>query len=159
MSPTQHISAPPLQPPQAVAGSRVTPRGGRALGRAAGDEAVSVVVRWEISPSAIRESALPAIAAMNGQAERISAAVLECRVEDGEFSAVLRLELGEDDLVLPLIDAAAARVVRGREWVHIDYGDALTASLRDGRLIYARTGLLSGLLGLPGGVYQAPVSG
>ncbi|MCC6321860.1 MAG: hypothetical protein IT438_10555 [Phycisphaerales bacterium] len=119
----------------------------------------ALVVRWEISPSAIRCSPLPEVAAMNGQAERIGRATLEWRVEDDIASAALRLEIGEDDAIVPLVAEARASVVRDGEWVHIEVDDRLTASERDGRVVYAQTTLLAAALGLSGGVYEAPAGG
>lgn len=119
----------------------------------------AIVVRWEISPSAIRMSPLPEIAAMNGQAEKIGRAALEWRIEDGVAEAALRLEIGEDDVVVPLVRAVTVRMtIHGGGFRHVDAAELLAVTELDGRVLYARTDLLAGLLGLPGGVYEPPVA-
>ncbi|MFN7021214.1 MAG: hypothetical protein ACK4WH_07800 [Phycisphaerales bacterium] len=114
----------------------------------------ALTVAWEISPSAIRLAPVPEIAAMNGQAERIGRAVLEWRVEGEAASADLRLEIGEDDVVLTLVTGAYAAATRDGDWTHVEVDDRLTVSERGGVVAYARTSLLAGLLGLRGGVYE-----
>jgi len=101
----------------------------------------------------MRASHLREIAEMNGQAERISRAVLEWRIEGKTGAACLRLEIGEDDLTIPLVDAVPGHW----EGESADFGSALRITLRDGEVIYARTDVLSGMLGLPGGVYDGPL--
>lgn len=119
----------------------------------------AMTLRWEISAQAVRRSSLPAIASMNGQAERISRAGLEWRIQGCWAVAMLVLEIGEDDVVVPLGSAAA------NAWVedsvsglsHANFGDLLVVSVRDEDLVYARTALLESSLGLAGGVYDSPV--
>lgn len=122
------------------------------------ESASATVVRWEISPSAIRVSPLPEIAAMNGQAQKIGRAVLEWRVTDHVASAQLRLEIGEDDVVVPLVESASACVVEEAGWTHTQVSESLLLTQQDGRVVYAKTNLLASLLGLPGGVYEAPAA-
>lgn len=125
----------------------------KAPGRARG-EAPALLVVWEISPSAIRLAPVPEIEAMNGRADRIGRAVLEWRVEGKRASAALRLEIGEDDVVVPLVTGASAVASRDGDWTHVEVDDRLTLSERGGVVAYARTSLLAGLLGLRGGVYE-----
>lgn len=120
-----------------------------------GAECRVAVLRWEISPHAIRSSPLPEIAAMNGQAERIARAVLDWRVEAAEAQATLRLEIGEDDLVVDLGSSTGVWVQDG-EFSHGDYGGLLRLTVRDGRVVWARTEVLQRVLGLGGGVYDGP---
>lgn len=144
MTATQHISSP--------TSAQQSP----ALECIAREAAATTVVRWEISPSAIRISPLPEIAAMNGQAQKIGRAVLEWRVDGTLASAALKLEIGEDDVVVPLVESAAARVVEESGWTHTQVAEDLLLTQQDGRIVYAKTNLLAKLLGLPGGVYEAP---
>ncbi len=132
------------------------------------DVARAVVIGWEISPCAVRRASLPAIAAMNGQAEKISRAVLEWTIEGDSASARLKLEIGEDDVAIPLVvDAAVERVVDaggvgdagGLEHLIVDDRLVICRREGDGRLLYARTALLNGALGLPGGVFDGPLVG
>lgn len=116
-----------------------------------------LVLRWEISPGAVRLSPLPEIAAMNGQAERISRAVLEWRVEEGAAAARLRLEIGEDDLVIDLGEPVRGSWVVDGSTEHGEFGTCLRVSMRGDDVVYARTSVLTDLLGLPGGVYDGPL--
>ena len=117
----------------------------------------TLVLRWEISPGAIRLSPLPEIAAMNGQAERITRAVLEWRIEDESATARLRLEIGEDDLVIDLGERVCGRWVVDGTIEHAEFGACLRVSVRGGEVVYARTSVLADVLGLPGGVYDGPL--
>lgn len=124
---------------------------------ASGPRARALALRWQISPHAIRSASLPAIAAMNGQAEKIAAAVLVWRIAGESAAATLTLEIGEDDLVLPLVVASGRWIVEpDTGLMHADFGEALRLTLRDERLIWARTDLLERTLGLRGGVYDGP---
>jgi hypothetical protein len=120
----------------------------------------TLIVGWEISPDAIRGLALPTITAMNGQAAAISGARLEWRLGLDRAAAVLRLRAAGGEVVIPLLDSTPAQVRRDDQGlVHVVAGEALTLALRGHRLVYARTTLLGGLLGLPGGVYDRPTIG
>ena len=115
------------------------------------------MLRWEISPRAIRRAPVPAIAAMNGQAEKIAAARLEWRIDEGHASARLVLEIGEDDVTIPLAEVCGSWVSDDAAGVeHGAFGDVLAITVRAGRPIYVRTRLLNEELGLAGGVYDTP---
>jgi len=91
--------------------------------------------------------------------------VLEWTIEGDSASARLKLEIGEDDVAIPLVvDAAVERVVDAGDaggLEHLIVDDRLVICRRegDGRLLYARTALLNGALGLPGGVFDGPLVG
>ena len=132
----------------------------QALGRTRdGNAAAALVLRWEISPDAIRLAPLPEILAMNGQAEKIGRAVLEWRLEHDHAAATLTLEIGEDDLTISLASHLPVRTTHDGAWKHLAAGDQLTISEHNGRVVYAKTTALTNLLGLPGGVYDAPSVG
>jgi hypothetical protein len=135
---THHIDR--LKPSAAIAGTR------RVL-----------TLRWQISPHAIRRSPLAVIAAMNGQAEKIARAALVWHIAERFAAATLVLEVGEDDLTIPLHTATGrwtADAATGFE--HADFGELLRVSLRDGQLAWARTSALDHTLALRGGVYEGP---
>lgn len=111
-------------------------------------------LRWEIAPEAARRSSLGAVAAMNGEAEQITRAVLEWMVEGDEARAVVRLEVGEDDLEVEAGRARGTWVSDG-EFEHGEFGGVLRVSVRGEQVVWARTELI-GTLGLGGGVYDGP---
>lgn len=119
----------------------------------------AMTLRWEISPRAIRHAPIPAITAMNGQAEKIAAARLEWRIDDDHASARLVLEIGEDDLVIPIAEATGSWVADDPGgFAHAAFGDLLAVTVRGGEPVYVRTRLLDEVLGLRGGVYDTPRS-
>lgn len=120
----------------------------------------AMTLRWEISPRAIRHAPVPAIAAMNGQAEKIATARLEWQVNDDRAIARLVLEIGEDDVVIPLADVRGAWVVDAiGGCAHGEFGEVLAVTVRNDAIMYARTRILSEALGLSGGVYDSPRGG
>lgn len=124
----------------------------------------SLVISWEVSAEALRTSSLPAICAMNGQAEAIRAAWLEWRIHGDRAQAMLRLEMRDGEIELPVAPAAQVERIAeiatgGAPFEHIwatDDREMFAAALRAGRLLYARTSLFGAALGLRGGVYDAP---
>lgn len=118
-----------------------------------------MTLRWEISPRALRRAAVPAVAAMNGQAEKIAAAWLEWRIDEDHASARLVLEIGEDDMVIPVAEAHGNWIIDdASELDHGVFGDALVLSVRGHTPVYVKTRLLDEVLGLGGGVYDIPRS-
>jgi hypothetical protein len=102
---------------------------------------------------------------MNGQAERITRAVLEWRLEGRTAAAFLRLwaGAGEDDFSITVVERMGVvwEVDAGAGMAHLDCGVLLRVSVRAGAdtAVYARTSLLGERLGLRGGVYDPPVGG
>lgn len=123
---------------------------------------INVVIRWEISADALRTCALPQIVAMNGQAARINGGRLEWTISRTTAAAHLILDIGDDDLSLPLIQACPVRHYADAAATldHLEVPGQLIACIdrrQDaGPVVYARTPVLERLLGLPGGVYDTP---
>jgi hypothetical protein len=134
-------------------------------GRVAG---VSVSVRWGISAGAL--VAAPAGARLlNGHAATLKRCWLVAEVGEGEQGGAwvrVRLDFehaggGRESLMLTEAPGAAGTITRDVEgWLSVDAPGVLAVTARAGErgaeLVYARCGLLTDRLGLPGGVYDAP---
>lgn len=136
---------------------------------------VKLVIAWEISARSLLVS--PGAKVLNGHAKRLRSARLLIRIDlsrrnptDSLGTCALQahldavLDRGEQDqiaLTSPHVgqwslDANTGRVIIDVPGV-LDAVVECHASGRTDRLIYARTPLLNSALGLPGGVYDAPV--
>lgn len=116
----------------------------------------AVQLRWQINPHALRAAAPAPIAGLNGQAERIARAMLEWRIDDDHAVAHLLLELGDEDLALPLADIHG-RWLADHQREHAEFGALLRLTRINGRTAWARTDVLDRILGLRGGVYEGPI--
>jgi hypothetical protein len=119
----------------------------------------ALAVRWEISPSALLESRSAAI--LNGQAARLRACALVMRVDERAVRAELALELAGGEYSRLTLTEAMPVVRTVRESIATcDAAGVLTLVVRTVgercELLYANTSVLCELLGLPGGVYDAP---
>ncbi len=116
----------------------------------------ALAVRWEISASALLVS--PGAAILNGQAAKLRACALVVRVERDVARAELDLELvGGEKSVIALGNAARVEWWEEGGMVAIDAAGVVAMTLRGDEVMYARTPVLAGVLGLMGGVYDAPV--
>ncbi|HMN42457.1 MAG TPA: hypothetical protein PKE29_16575 [Phycisphaerales bacterium] len=117
---------------------------------------VGIAVRWEIGAGALLVS--PGAGVLNGQAARLRACALVVRVEGDVARAELEVELtGEGRSVVSL--GTAGPVERGESGgvVWVDAPGVVALTVRAGEVLYARTPVLERVLGLAGGVYDAPV--
>lgn len=115
-----------------------------------------MAIRWEIGARALLVSRGAAM--LNGHAAKLRACALVIEVEGAAASAWL--EVGLTDGVRERVELASrvpvSRVVEdGLEFM--EAAGVVEAVIRDDAMLYARTSVLERALGLPGGVYDAPV--
>lgn len=133
-----------------------------------------VSIAWEISPRALL--AAPGAKVLNGHAARLRSARLALRVDlhdlaraglSGPCAVHVHLDAGLDRDEHDAVELTMAHVGQWSMdeqtgWLLLDVPGVLHAVIGcDGngspnRVVYARTPTLSGALGLPGGVYDAP---
>lgn len=116
---------------------------------------LALVIRWDISPTALLAS--PGAAILNGQAAKLRSVALICRVDDSTSCAELTLNLitGESHTITLSENRRIQRATIG-DIEHIEAPGLLTLALHDDRILYARTPLLTQVLALPGGTYDVP---
>ena len=140
--------------------------------RLSGDRPVAaapgLAVRWEISPAALRTAGgEPCRSVLEGRAELPVSAWLEWETRDGDSRAALTVHFaGGERRSAVIVSGAAVREwetnegKRGLEIRHVEVPGSLRLTVRsDGssiELLYVWTGLLADVLGLRGGVYDAP---
>jgi hypothetical protein len=122
----------------------------------------AVAIRWEIGPRALLASRGAAM--FNGEAWRVRACAVVIEIGPDGAGAALELLLADGGRKrMPLAARAGVSHASERGLESFAADGIVEATLREGgeeiELLYARTPVLERVLGLPGGVYDAPMVG